>query len=85
MLSHGIECNMTNIFQFSHILQLYNKIWKIIAKYEKQGKFYPILHDKMCDSYFVVILSLYFVMTTLSIGDSTKIRILSERGKILLT
>ena len=52
----------------------------IFCYYEKRGKYLPILHDKPCDNYFIVILSLYFVMTTLSIGDSIKIRISSERG-----
>ena len=26
----------------------------IIAEYEKQGKYLPILHEKMCDNYFIV-------------------------------
>ena len=50
---------------------------EIIAKYEKRGKYLAIIHDKPCDSYFIVILLLYFVMETLSIGDSIKIRISS--------
>ena len=31
-----------------------------------------------------IVISLYFVITTLSIGDSTKIRMSSERGKTLM-
>ena len=34
---------------FSHILQL-----EIIAKYEKRGKYLPILHEATCDNYFIV-------------------------------
>ena len=26
----------------------------IIAEYEKQGKYLPILHEKICDNYFIV-------------------------------
>ena len=44
-----------------------------------------ILHDKLCNNYFIVILSHHLVMTTLSIDDSTKIRITSDRGKTLIT
>ena len=48
---------MGNRFQVSHILQLIDnnsKYKKVIAKYEKQGKYLPILHEAMCDNYFVV-------------------------------
>ena len=48
LLSHGGECNMGNIFRVSHILQL------IKAKYEKRGKYLPILHEAACDNYFIV-------------------------------
>ena len=52
MLSHGAESNMGNIFWVSHILQL---IWnEITGKYEKQGKYLPILHEATCDNYFIV-------------------------------
>ena len=43
------------------------------------------MHGKTCDNYFIVTQSPYFVMTTLSIGGSAKIRISSERGKRLIT
>ena len=69
---------MANIFRVSHILQ-------IIAKYEKRRKYLAILHDKPCGNCFIVILSLYFVIGALSVGDSKKIRIPSERGKSLIT
>ena len=39
---------MGNIFRVSHILQL------VIAKYEKRGKYLPIVHEAMCDNYFMV-------------------------------
>ena len=72
---------------FSSFLIFYHyftrlKAREIIAKYEKRGKFQPILHDKPCDNYFIAILYyiLYFVMTTLSIGDPIKIRISSDHG-----
>ena len=80
LLSHGAEWKMANIFRVSHILQLISRAFEIIAKHEKRGKYMPILQDKPCDNYFIVILVLYFVMTTLSICDSIKIRISSERG-----
>ena len=48
VLSHGAECNMGNIFRVSHILQLIEK------KYEKRGKYLPILHEATCDNYFIV-------------------------------
>ena len=60
LLSHGAKCNMANIFLVSHILL-------IIAKYEKRGKYQPILHGKLCDNYIIVLLSLCFVMTTCSL------------------
>ena len=80
LLSNGAECRMANIFRVSHIVQLISRAFEIIAKNEKRGKYMPILHDKPCDNYFIVILVLDLVMTTLSICDSIKIRISSERG-----
>ena len=47
LLSHVAECNMGNIFRIFHILQL-------IAKYEKRGKYLPILYEVTCDNYFIV-------------------------------
>ena len=50
MLSQGAECNMGNIFQVSHILQL-SKIWeKKTTKYEKREKYLPILQEATCDN-----------------------------------
>ena len=46
--SHGAECNMGNIFRVSHILQ------QIVAKNGKWGKYLPILHEAMCDNYYIV-------------------------------
>ena len=47
MLLPGTECNTRNIFAVSYI-------WQITAKYEKQGKYLPILHEETCDNYFIV-------------------------------
>ena len=45
---------MEYIFRMSHILQLISlKASEIIAKYEKQGKYLPILHETKCDNYFI--------------------------------
>ena len=53
--SRGAECNIGNIFRVSHILQFTSKIIiKIIAKYEKRGKYLPILHEVTCYNYFIV-------------------------------
>ena len=30
------------------------QVSEIIAKYEKRGKYLPILHEAMCDNYFIV-------------------------------
>ena len=39
---------------FSYFATYYNsKIW-ITAKYEKRGKYLPILQEAMCDNYFIV-------------------------------
>ena len=51
----------------------------LFSKYEKWGKYSLILYDKQSENYFIVTLSLYFV-----IWCSTKIRISSERGKTLM-
>ena len=40
--------NMESILRLSHILQL------ITAEYEKRGIYLPILHEAMCDNYFIV-------------------------------
>ena len=47
MLLPGAECNTRNIFAVSYI-------WQITAKYEKRGKYLPILHEETCDNYFIV-------------------------------
>ena len=47
MLLPGTKCNTRNIFAVSYI-------WQITAKYEKQGKYLPILHEETCDNYFIV-------------------------------
>ena len=52
LLSHSAKCNMANIFRFSHVLQLICNL--IIARYEKRGKYLPILHETTCDNYFIV-------------------------------
>ena len=51
---HGSRCNMGNIFQVSHILQLLSGAFKTIAKYQKQGKYLLILHEARCDNYVIV-------------------------------
>ena len=38
-------------FPVSHILQL---MIEIIEKYEKRGRYLPILHEATCDNYFIV-------------------------------
>ena len=54
LLSLGAECNMEYIFRMSYILQLISlEMSEIIAKYEKQGKYLPILHKTKCDNYFI--------------------------------
>ena len=45
LLWQGAECNMGNIFQLSHIL---------LPKFEKRGKYLPILLEATCDNYFIV-------------------------------
>ena len=32
----------------------FKSLSEIIAKYEKQGKYLPILHGATCDNYFIV-------------------------------
>ena len=54
LLSHGAECNMGNIFRVSHICNLFHEASEITAKYEKRGKYLPILHEATCDNYFIV-------------------------------
>ena len=48
-MSHGAECNMGNIFRVSQILQLI-----LIAKHEKQGNYFSILHETTYDNYITV-------------------------------
>ena len=52
---------MGNIFRVSHIFKLiYSKIVEIVeiveirTKYEKRGKYLPILQGATCDNYFIV-------------------------------
>ena len=44
LLWRNAECNMGNILRVSHIFQL--KASEIITKYEKRGKYLPILHNQ---------------------------------------
>ena len=45
---------MENILLISHIFQLISfKTSEIIEKYEKQGKYLPMLHKAKCDNYFI--------------------------------
>ena len=56
LLLQGAECSMGNFFRVSYILQLISRAFrsKIIEKYEKPGKYLPILHEATCDNYFIV-------------------------------
>ena len=47
MLLLGAKCNTGNIFPISYI-------WQITAKYEKRGKYLPILHEETCNNHFIV-------------------------------
>ena len=40
----------------SAIWEIYTSLYasKIIAKYERQGKYLSILHEAMCNNYFIV-------------------------------
>ena len=53
---------MANIFRVSYILQL-----ERIAKYEKRGNYLPILHEVMCDDYFIITFLLKSNMTRVSL------------------
>ena len=41
---------------FSYFVTYFTSLWasEIIAKYEKRGKYLPILHEATCDNYFIV-------------------------------
>ena len=57
VISHGAECNMGNIFRVAIFCNLFYETlgeW-IIAKYEKQGKYLPILHEATCDKNFLCV------------------------------
>ena len=56
LLSHGTECNMGNIFWFSHILWFISRAFRQVnsKKNEKRGKYLLILHKATCDNYFIV-------------------------------
>ena len=54
ILSHDAECSLGNIFLYFSTYFPHLKPFQIIAKFEKKGKYTPLLHGGTCNKYFLV-------------------------------